>query len=746
MRPDRHFDWHRIGSAGREAPNVVDSLRRARLCLALFAALLLLVLGRVVQLEIGHGAAFRAEAARPLVRRESIPGVRGRILARDGTVLACDKQVLAVAVHYRWLEEPADASWLRRTARSRLSASERRDSRRVAAEEARVWEERDDATRRLADLCGLSAEEWKHRAQRIQARVERIAGNVNRQRQAHSGRPPRGNGPPRRPADEPSGSLLGRIGSYVVDALRESMDEPSARWITVAEELDYHVVVEDVPLATVAEIESHPERYPCLKIIDRRQRSYPAGRLAAHVLGHLGRVGPEDIEADSETAEYHPDDRLGRTGLERQYESLLRGRRGVAEELTDRSGRVLSSRRIREPGVGRDLIVTLDPPLQRAATRLLAGALDRRAMLDPEGPPSGGAIVVMEIHSGQLLTVASAPDFDPNLFAGGNGAELEALLSDPADPLFPRAIKMAIPPGSVFKTVSAVALLEASRLDPDAAFTCRGYLHDPSRQRCAVYTRRGVGHGELTLSDALSESCNVYFFHHAGPLGLGPLVDWAWRFGFGRTTGVDLPGEASGRLPTPATLRRLEGRGWHTADTRALAIGQSALEVTPLQIVRMMAAVANGGRLVTPHLVRGLGLPSLDDGQSTAALERLAQDPIRFPPPQPIAGLQSATLATIREALERVVCDPHGTAHGTVYLDSIRVAGKTGTAQTGGGRNDHAWFAGYVPADEPSVAFVVVLEHAGDAAETAGPVANRLVREMQRLGYFDKHPGLTARR
>jgi penicillin-binding protein 2 len=158
-----------------------------------------------------------------------------------------------------------------------------------------------------------------------------------------------------------------------------------------------------------------------------------------------------------------------------------------------------------------------------------------------------------------------------------------------------------------------------------------------------------------------------------------------------------------------------------------------------------MAAIANGGMLVTPHVVRGLGLPESAQQRSADELSESADDRLHIPPPRPIPGLGPSTLAVIRQGLERVVGDPRGTAHGTVYLDSIRIAGKTGTAQTGAGRAEHAWFAGYVPAETPKLAFVVVLEHAGDAAETAGPVANRLVRHMQQLGYFQGHATLAGR-
>jgi penicillin-binding protein 2 len=701
------------------------------------------VLGRVVQLEMSQGPAFRAQAAKPLVRRRSVPGVRGRILARNGTVLACDKEILGLAVHYRWLEEPPDPQWLRWTARSRLSKKERKDPERVAAEEDRVRIERAELAARLARLSGSSAQQWRARAAQIQARVEHIADCVNRYR-AESRPPEKETGGGARPAASSPEPLLTRLGSSVAEALRRWMDEPPRQPITVAEELDDHVMVEDVPLALVAEIEEHPERYPCVRVVHRSRRAYRCGRLAAPVLGHLGDVAEDELSGTAQDA-YHPDDRVGRMGLERQYEPLLRARRGVAVELTDRSGRVVSSYRQREPEIGRDLVLTLDPELQRAAEDLLASALERRAILDADSDPAGGAIAVIDVHSGEILAAASAPGFDPNLFSSGREGEVESLLSDPAHPLFDRVAKMAIPPGSVFKIVAAAALLEEAAVDPAEAFLCQGYLREPDRRRCAIYTRYGIGHGEVTLTDALAESCNVYFFHHAGQLDPNTLVGWATRFGFGRRTGVDLPGEASGTLPTPATIRKLEGHAWRTADTETVAIGQGSLEVTPLQVVRMMAAIANGGLLVTPHVVRGLGLPELPDDQSTADLSQLADDPIQVPPPRPIPGLKPSTLATIRQGLERVVADPAGTAHGTVYVESIPIAGKTGTAETGAGRATHAWFAGYAPADRPKLAFVVVLEHAGDAAQTAGPVANRLVRQMQQLGYFDRRATVAAR-
>jgi len=730
------FDWHCLHAEKGAPPRASDSRRRIRICLAGFLGLLAMVFGRVVQLEWTQGAAFRYQAGRPIEVRHGVPGVRGRILARDGTVLARDEEKPALAVHYRWLQEPPDPRWLRLTARSRLSRRERTDPDRVAAEEARLHAERAEVMRGLARLAGLSADEWQRRSQRIQARVERISDSVNRRRFAAGNveRARDGRGEPPRPP-----TWLGRLGSCVLDFLRASMDEPPARRMIVAEELDYHVVAEDVPLAVVAEIQSRPDRYPCVQIVHRARRAYPQGRLAAHVLGYVGAVpsreaGGRDL--------HHPDDRVGRTGIELQYDRLLRGTRGEAVEWTDRSGRILTSYRQREPGIGRDVVLTLDTQLQRAAEELVESARHRRAALQAEGEPAGAAIVVMDVRNGAILAAASAPAYDPNVFAGGEASEIEPLMHDPAHPLFDRVLQMAIPPGSVFKTVSAMALLEASAVAPTEPFFCRGYLHHPDRWRCAIFTRHASGHGEVNLADALAQSCNVYFFHHAGRMGPEPLVRWASRFGIGRTTGVDLPYESSGTLPMPSTIVEIEGHPWRAADTQALAIGQGSLRVTPLQVARMMAAVANGGRLVTPHLACALGLPELPadataaDGTEPAEPAEPGDDPLRVAPAVAIPDLDAGTLAAVREGLERVVSDPSGTAYATVALDSVAIAGKTGTAETGPGRAEHAWFAGYAPAHRPQVAFVVVVEHGGDAASGAGPIARRLVDRMQRQGYF----------
>jgi penicillin-binding protein 2 len=328
-------------------------------------------------------------------------------------------------------------------------------------------------------------------------------------------------------------------------------------------------------------------------------------------------------------------------------------------------------------------------------------------------PPQGGCIVAIDVRNGRVLAAAAAPRFDANLIVDHDADAWDAAISDPRQPFFPRITQMTIPPGSVFKTLTAVAVIESGQIDPDATFHCQGYLDEPDRNRCLIYRHYGAGHGDVTLDDALCRSCNVYFFDAARRIGPRSIHDWAARFGLGRPTGVDIPGERGGQLPAPDS----PDAPWYPGTTLQFAIGQASLTVTPLQVAQMMAAVANDGYLVTPTFVR----------TTTAAGESAEQDILLTAfetrtERRPIAGLTPGTLQRVRAGLRLVVEDSHGTGK-RVRHDQLAIAGKTGTAEVGGGKPDHAWFAGYAPADEPRVAFVVVLEHGGSGGHVAGPVA-----------------------
>jgi penicillin-binding protein 2 len=736
----------------------VDFRKRLRWLLVGFIALLLTVYGRLIALEVRDGQEYRAMSAEPTVRNQTLPAMRGRILARDSTVLAYDQPLFDLVVNYRWLQEPADPVWLKRTAKARLSPAQRHNSHRVAEEQQQILAERHELWSRLALLCGLSVEQWQARTQRIQTSVEKMADRANARRQDQRAASQKAAAADDANSDSASGWI-----STVIRSVGEALmagDDTSPAPVVVAEELAEQTVYEGLPWEAVAEIETHPQQYPGASVIRSYRRTYPQGNLAAHVLGYLGLAGPADLakskadsSSDAAMASLQPGDWLGRAGIERQYEHLLRGRPGVRQDQFDARGQKIASAILREPVDGADVVLTIDPALERTAELLLDEAVARRLPSGDEKLDSaaGGALVAMDVHSGAILAAASSPRFDPGDFITGNSANVNKWLSDPATPLLNRCVQMALPPGSVFKIVSAAALLSAG-VDPDAPFECQGYLHQPDALRCAIFRRTGAGHGPVSMVEALARSCNVYFFHYAEQIGVRPLEDWATKFGLGRRSEVDLPGEVGG---WPSLKNDLENKHDSSGAPKIasqpnallVSIGQGPVTATAMQVVRMAAAVANGGLLVTPHVAEGIsrrgdGQPAVNNRADSSG--RPVVDPFPAASPQPIAGLNEQMLAIIRKGLRQTVADELGTAHEVINLANVAVAGKTGTAETGANQPEHAWFVGYAPAEQPQVAFVAVIEHAGDAAPATGPVVQYLVQRMDELGYFNTSIDRTA--
>jgi penicillin-binding protein 2 len=667
------------------------------------------------------------------VSEEELPARNGRILAADGRILADDVVRYDLLVHYRWLEQPADPQWLRRQAWSRLSRNERRQPALVAGEIAQVQARKAQLWSELSTLAGRSLDELYSDCRAIQVRVEHIWATVDQRRQkAH-------------PMSDTRTAAASNAEFGVRSlwrSLTAELSQPPQRAardpLVIHEQEDFHPLLTNVSADVAAEVAAHPERYPGVRIAERTRRVYPQGELAAHLLG----VRKPQVSQD-ETAT--PQER-GLGGLEQQYDSLLQGRSGRQRTLVNRHGDIVRTEIVEPPRHGRDVVLTLDPQLQRRTEKLLDAALERlpdvkpvedEAPGQPTQPPQGGCLIALDVHTGAVLVAAAAPRFDANWLVTPAPTQWQAAVDDPRKPFYPRVTQMALPPGSVFKVASAVALLESGVYEPGTSIRCQGYLDRPDQHRCLTYRHFGYGHGSVDLSEALCRSCNVFFFTGARRAGPQALVNWATKFGIGQPTGIDLPGESVGRLPAP---ERSEGRRWSPGDTLGLAIGQSSLTVTPLQMARLMAAVANDGLLVTPHLVSSGGQVS----QDSSLAERDARPTFAHPDPVPIPDLNAETLAAIREGLYRVVHDPHGTAYHSVRLAEVAIAGKTGTAEVGGGQPDHAWFAGYVPADNPRVAFAVVLEHGGSGGKVAGPVAREFVKSLLETGLLSADADLAV--
>jgi len=502
-----------------------------------------------------------------------------------------------------------------------------------------------------------------------------------------------------------------------VEVIRQCVCQVHGRPIRVREETYgeptsvAHPIVYDVDLKTVGVVSSRADDFPGLVVQTTCKREYPYGAAAPHVLGRLGEVTNDELAGDinahyppGHLKRYWPGDWVGRGGVEGVCEEMLRGSRGMFQKGIE--GNFLEDI---PPVPGRDVHLTLDIALQADAEALLD-----RPPAGSAGHRHAGAAVVLDCRTGEALVLASAPRYDVRYFQ----ADFPDLANDPAGPLVNRAVCGTYPLGSVFKAVTATAALHEGVLTPQNVLACDGMLDPatPNHFRCHIFLSHGYGHGALQLRTAIQKSCNVFFYQVAERLGRTEtgktdlrlarerLQKWANLLGLGRPTGIGLPGEPAGCIDVP--------------DPRNMAVGQGELLVTPLQAAQVYALVATDGRMPPLRLIR----------------ER--------PPAQagrPGLQLNPAIMAVIRDAFAAVVNEPGGTGYGTANLPDIRIAGKTGTAQAGSG-GDHAWFVGFAPAENPKIAFAVIVEHGGHGGETAGPIAREIVKACQAHGYLDDQP------
>jgi penicillin-binding protein 2 len=453
-------------------------------------------------------------------------------------------------------------------------------------------------------------------------------------------------------------------------------------------------LLRDLSTVQLARLQENLYRFPGIDLQLESRRRYPAGVRGAHLFGYVREISAEEL-ARLRPA-YRMGDLIGHTGLERFYESELRGQRGQHFVLVNALGQTIGpyreGREDEAPRAGFDLELGLDAGLQALAESLMTG---RR-----------GAVVAIDPRNGEVLAMVSSPDFslealnrivDPRLW--------RSLNEDPARPLFNRAIQAEQPPGSTFKPFMALVGLQEGVITPQTVVFCRGGFYFGRFFRC-----HGGAHGAVNVQRAVQVSCNTFFYWLMTRLNLQRWHEYGRQFGFGRPTGIDLPGERRGVLPDSAYFNRVYGRGrWTLGYLVSLGIGQGNLAVTPLQLAAYCAALANGGTYYTPHLVRRMRNPQSGE-------ERIwYEQPRRIP-------VDSAYFALVREGMRLAV--EAGTG-GAARLPGITVAGKTGTAQNPHGK-DHAWFIGFAPYEQPRIAVAVLVENAGFGGVHAAPIAREL--------------------
>ena len=457
------------------------------------------------------------------------------------------------------------------------------------------------------------------------------------------------------------------------------------------------VVKDNLTLEEVSRLESRRLELPEVIVEAEPKRAYPRHRFATHVLGYLQIMAPEDLQSPL-GKRHRPSDMAGRTGIERQYDAILTGTDGTLYEVVDSLGRSRGEISRREPVQGRDLWLAMDSELQQKAEELLG---DRE-----------GAIVVLDTRTGELLTLASFPTYDPNGFISRfTPQEWVDLTTDPTFPLENRAIRGLYSPGSIFKMVMALGGLDAGAVGPGTTFYCAGST--------VIYGNPfgcwlASGHGPMNLSDAIKNSCNIYFYQVGRRLGIDQIANYAQLAGLGRKTGLDLPGEKDGLVPSTEWKLRTANAPWFPGETISVAIGQGPLLVTPLQIACLTAFVARRGVPVTPRLARADG-----------------------PPPAPDrVAVPASVFERVVEGMWRSVNDG-GTGHAAAVA-GFDICGKTGStqvisreraaqlAQQGREVKTHSWFSGFAPRGEPRVAVTVLVEYGGGGGALAAVLAHDL--------------------
>lgn len=513
-------------------------------------------------------------------------------------------------------------------------------------------------------------------------------------------------------------------------------------------------VKEDVSKEVATYLREHGPDFRGVYSDLRSFRVYPHGGLASHALGYIGEITEDQLKDESfpSSAGYRRGSLVGRSGLEYSYEKELRGREGLVKLEVDAAGKVkkILDDSGKEPREGSDLVTSIDLRIQMATEESLRFGIEKaRTVFDKESmknylAPAGGALV-MDVRNGEILAMSSFPTYDPSAFIGGiSRPEFDALSNDPAKPLIDRVTQAQFPPGSTFKIVTAAAALGDGLATRNGKYAC------PASYRYADRTFRNwrsLDSGHISLVQALIDSCDTVFYDFAAkfyqrfrsePGKPERLQDYARAFGFGQRTSIDIPFEKAGRVPDEGWLKEMNARApsafpyktWLPGYTINMSIGQGDLLTTPLQLANAMAAVANGGTLLQPHI--GFRVMNEDRVIRSVQSKELSKVPV-----------QAAHLEIIRRGLEGVTTQ--GTGRGAFSgfpFAQVSVAGKTGTAelQTKPPKQPYAWFTAYAPADKPQYVVAVMLEEGGHGGETAAPIARRILEAIFNLPMSDIQP------
>jgi penicillin-binding protein 2 len=528
---------------------------------------------------------------------------------------------------------------------------------------------------------------------------------------------------------------LARLLGLRVEAIRSKVAEGLKRDPLTPVTVD--TTVDELKTAYLLE---HQNEFSGVQITETYLRNYEQGKLAAQILGYVGEISAQQVEAKADEG-YHAGDRIGQTGLEAAYDTYMRGVRGEGRVLVDALGRITSEREFSQlPEAGDNIRLTIDVDLQRAAEEALAYGI-RLAHDNHEWAANGGALVAMQVDTGEILALASNPTFNPNIYVGRvEEKDLKRLASKEANlPTMNRAIAGAYPPGSTFKPFVALAALQEGLLHRDEYIQCTGERVIDGQTFMNWDPYKNVA---MTVSTAIANSCDTFFYDVALRFYQrkdSPLQRWSRSMGFGSGTGVDVGPEAKGLVPTPAwrrkTFKSEIDKIWTSGDSVQLSIGQGDVLVSPLQLTRAYAMIANGGELVEPHLVKSVEEPRAE-GEPPVVLRPYTPKPARE------IGLDPSTVQVVQEALYDATHASYGTSQHVFGSFPVPIAGKTGTAEKFvklpgfSGLRDQSWWCGWGPYQSPEIAVCALIENGGHGGTAAAPVALQVFEK-----YFNVEPG-----
>jgi len=476
------------------------------------------------------------------------------------------------------------------------------------------------------------------------------------------------------------------------------------------------VLASDLTSSQMARLAESQDQLPGLDLEAQPVRDYPYHELGSHFFGYVGQITEGEYEKRKHEG-YTANDVVGKEGLEQHYDAYLRGKAGGEQIEVNAQGQLVRRLGPVDPVPGDSLVLTVDWRLQTLAESALRDQLAATSKL--RGHPMAGAVVAIDPHDGGILALASYPNFDPNDFTGGiKESTFARYLNDPLHPLYDRAIGAATPTGSTFKMVTGSAALTSGVIDKDQV------LYDSGAWNCHGVTFRDIAAGGIGTTDfvhALAASSDGYFYQLGYRLGHDRLRYFATQYGLGKPLGIDIPGEYPGNWPTNAWSMKVYGLPLEPSDVCQLAIGQGAMQATPLQMANIAATVVNGGTLYVPHLVEAIR------NSRGAIVRRFGHEAIRRVP------VSAESLREVRAGMDQVT-EPWGTAYGE-DVPGVPFGGKTGTAETDGGNGPNTtWFVAYAPAAHPKIALAVFMERSGGyGANTAAPVARHII-----AGYFHK--------